>query len=416
MKIIYPLFISLTVLLVFNPNQAFAQADWTPRTFEGINMTLYDIHFVNDDLGWAAGERGTILHTSDGGETWSIQYQDENDELELTKIAFTSPSNGVAVGGEIFSSGIIFHTNDGGETWTSFDDDDLWFLESAYAADDQNIWAVGGAQGNQVIAHSSNGGETWNVMQNELGNHALYDVFFIDGQRGWISGLSGNTHYTTNGGESWGNFLTGDQETLISIHMIDAQNGFMASQNGNVYRTTNGTEWNEVGELDFITRDIWFVSESVGYAGVFSGIFSTGNGGIDWDEDEFTSFATVTGFHFFDNGSGWAVGTSGRFWTTEGAVVSIEELDLPRTITLGQNYPNPFNPGAQIEFTLRENVEISLTVYDVGGRMVSQLASGAYAAGTHSVYFNASGLPSGVYFYRLQAAGEMLTGKMMLVK
>lgn len=411
----YILIAVLMSLMVTDRSEA--QAEWTPLSFENINMTLYDIHFTSDLLGWAVGERGTILHTSDGGESWDIQYQDENDELELVKLAFTSETNGVAVGGEIFSFGTILHTSDAGETWTTLDIDGLLFLESAFAADDQNIWAVGGAAGNQIIARSSDAGQNWEIEINELGSHALFDVFFVDGNNGWMSGLSGNYHRTTNGGESWSSAQTGNSETLIGLHMLDAENGFMASQDGDIFRTDNGSSWTKVGELDFVTRDIWFVSEEIGFAGVFSGLYSTTNGGADWNEDLFTGFNTVTGFHFMESGAGWAVGTSGRFWKTEGSPVSVNpEVELPRNASLKQNYPNPFNPGTRIAFTLQESMDITLTVYDVAGRMVRQIASGSYTAGEHSVYFDAANLPSGAYFYQLQTPHEMLNGKMMLIK
>ena len=81
-----------------------------------------------------------------------------------------------------------------------------------------------------------------------------------------------------------------------------------------------------------------------------------------------------------------------------------------------QNYPNPFNPTTEIRFTLREAGPVSLAVYDVQGREVSRLVDEALEAGPHAVAFDASGLPTGTYLYRLTVGGETATGQMALVK
>ncbi len=72
---------------------------------------------------------------------------------------------------------------------------------------------------------------------------------------------------------------------------------------------------------------------------------------------------------------------------------------------LGQNYPNPFNPVTTIEFFLPERSSVSLTVFDVTGRVVEKLVADQLSAGKHQVKFNGQQLSSGVYFYHLQANG-----------
>lgn len=90
--------------------------------------------------------------------------------------------------------------------------------------------------------------------------------------------------------------------------------------------------------------------------------------------------------------------------------------DLPTGITLHQNYPNPFNPGTQISYSLDKPGFVSLKVFDVTGREVSVLEQSQKAQGAHSVYFDASGLSSGVYVYKLTVGEVFATGKMLLVK
>jgi hypothetical protein len=92
------------------------------------------------------------------------------------------------------------------------------------------------------------------------------------------------------------------------------------------------------------------------------------------------------------------------------------QSDLPASVTLSQNFPNPFNPTTSIRFELPERTEVRLAVYDLTGREVAILANGAFAPGSHSVNFSAAELSSGVYVYRLDAAGQTLTRKMTLIK
>ena len=77
---------------------------------------------------------------------------------------------------------------------------------------------------------------------------------------------------------------------------------------------------------------------------------------------------------------------------------SLREID---DFHLGQNYPNPFNPTTTISFSIPFQSFVSLKIYDTLGREVSTLLSEKLPAGTYSPQWNASGLPSGVYFYRL---------------
>jgi hypothetical protein len=88
----------------------------------------------------------------------------------------------------------------------------------------------------------------------------------------------------------------------------------------------------------------------------------------------------------------------------------------PTRYALRSNYPNPFNPSTTIEFTLAEPSIATLNVYSVTGELISTLVDGNLPAGHQSVTFNASNLPSGVYFYTLKAGSFSDTKKMVLVK
>lgn len=89
---------------------------------------------------------------------------------------------------------------------------------------------------------------------------------------------------------------------------------------------------------------------------------------------------------------------------------------LPSSFGLGQNYPNPFNPSTVINYELPKAEYVRLVVYDMLGREVATLLDGAQDAGYKSVEFSAAILPSGIYYYRLQAGNFIETKKLLLLK
>lgn len=92
-----------------------------------------------------------------------------------------------------------------------------------------------------------------------------------------------------------------------------------------------------------------------------------------------------------------------------------EAID-PDSYSLDANYPNPFNPSTEISFNLPKNERVTLTVYDVLGKKVAELANANFNAGKHTVMFDASKLSSGVYIYILRAGSFTQSRKMLLMK
>lgn len=89
---------------------------------------------------------------------------------------------------------------------------------------------------------------------------------------------------------------------------------------------------------------------------------------------------------------------------------------MPHSFNLYQNYPNPFNPFTLIGYQLPVNVFVTVKVFDVLGREIETLVNKYQNAGNYSVQFNASNLPSGVYFYRLETGTFHETKKLLLLK
>ncbi|MBN1481013.1 T9SS type A sorting domain-containing protein [candidate division KSB1 bacterium] len=95
----------------------------------------------------------------------------------------------------------------------------------------------------------------------------------------------------------------------------------------------------------------------------------------------------------------------------------MEQRTLANKFRLQQNYPNPFNPLTRISYTIPANLPVILKLYDIRGQEVQTLVNEQQRIGTHTVTFDASGLPSGLYFYKLEA-GDLLAEmkKMMLIR
>jgi hypothetical protein len=112
--------------------------------------------------------------------------------------------------------------------------------------------------------------------------------------------------------------------------------------------------------------------------------------------------------------AGWA--RSGIYildWLTD---VKNDGPQLAQETMLNQNYPNPFNPTTTISFSLPSKAFVSLRIFDALGREEAVLVSGELAAGTYARQWVAPGLPSGVYFYRLQAGSFSETKRLVLIR
>ena len=106
------------------------------------------------------------------------------------------------------------------------------------------------------------------------------------------------------------------------------------------------------------------------------------------------------------------------YWLQEGLVVGIEPASqqIPTEFALYQNYPNPFNANTNIEFRIPKNEFVTLKIFNLLGEEVTTLLSGRLLSGFHSCEFDASDLPSGVYFYRLQAGEFIQIRKALLLR
>jgi photosystem II stability/assembly factor-like uncharacterized protein len=96
--------------------------------------------------------------------------------------------------------------------------------------------------------------------------------------------------------------------------------------------------------------------------------------------------------------------------------IGVKRTGISEDFNLHQNYPNPFNPTTTIEFELPKSSEVSLKIFNLLGEEIATLLSASLLSGTHSVEWDASAIPSGVYLYRLQTGNQVETRKMVLMR
>jgi len=105
------------------------------------------------------------------------------------------------------------------------------------------------------------------------------------------------------------------------------------------------------------------------------------------------------------------------FWYQPGWILtSVEDELFPTRFSLGQNFPNPFNPVTTFRFAVPRAARVTITLYDVAGRVVRELVDDDYAPGYHTLPLSADGLASGVYFCRMASEDFSETTKLLLLK
>ena len=263
---------------------------WTKQETGIETLLLGSICFPEPNTGWAAGMAGTIIHTDDGGRTW--KKQETGTDKDLLDLFFLDASHGWAVG----EFGTIIHTSDGGRTWQQQGESQDKIFNDIFFIDNQTGW-IAGEFG--TILRSRTGGKTWEAITCpdleamavsgdwEKPLPALYDIFFIDAQHGWISGMDGVILMTENGGETWHRIPSGTDKPIYSL-IVRGQQGWAVGNKGLYLRSTDsGRTWHEQPyaiKTKFWLRTVRFCDEQNGFiVGARGTIAKTQDGGATWE-------------------------------------------------------------------------------------------------------------------------------------
>ncbi len=324
-----------------------------------------------------AGTDGALCRSTDNGWSW----QKANDGLPYsnpTIPAVLATDKGIFASVNIEG---IYRSTDKGITWTNFSTGGFtglshWLSPYALASSGSYLFTAAGTVWRRSLLTAASSEEWEFVMDADTANHGLVTFEkYSDGSIGAIG--------------SWSYM---NQGSLIQ--------GIFSSISAEFTNTS-------------ITINARGLAEYAGYRSIFD---QTMTGNL---QNGTSSSGTFEMGYFAD---GWPVGTQGTYVATKisgNGVTSVDETAAdaaPRAFGLSQNYPNPFNPSTKIRYQLSETSPVSMKVFDMTGSEIATLVNERKPAGSYQVVWNAAGLPSGVYFCRLQTGWSVETKKLMLLK
>jgi len=402
-------------------------------------LDIEDVVFLDSLTGYAVAQLNFILKTTNGGENWSIIYEDTTSvQFIFKRIQFISENEGFAGGFFGLNYGMM-KTTDAGQNWSLVNtptfaedifvlsSDTIWFVctESLTGgvfrttnggASWQRLWSQIGQNPDKIhmlnantgfcalnsglryVRRTTNGGFNWNDVDN---NQTFYDIYFADSLKGWFCGIVSPIKATTNGGLNW------FSQILPS--------------GGNVY-VTPFFSMSNVG-----SDSLWGVGGICLFGLPSNGrgmLYFTSNGGINWVyqlPDTSIHIGQYWHVDFEGKMNGWAYRQkqTGIHTTTGGdtTFTSVRQISdiLPGDFILHQNYPNPFNGSTKIRFEINKRGTVSIEIFDITGRKLVDLVNKQFTSGEYEVDYTTNENSSGVYFYSLSVDGTILDTKKMIV-
>jgi hypothetical protein len=189
-----------------------------------------------------------------------------------------------------------------------------------------------------------------------------------------------------------------------------------------VFRSTNnGASW-KAANSGFSFSNVYSLAlhGSGLFAGTDIGVFLSTDNGTTWAAAN-PGLATYAVYSLIVDGTSLCAGTWGggvfrRPLAEMITGVRISQTDVTGKFNLEQNYPNPFNPSTVIRYEVPARLHVTISVFNTLGQQVATLVDGFEEAGHHEFRFDASGLASGVYFYRLRAGEYLATKRLLLIQ
>ena len=252
---------------------------WTELSPGIPRVTYFGVHFINANTGWAAGNLGAVIKTTNGGDSWEVK--ETNTTTLLLKVHSYNGQIVIATGYD----GIILRSDDGGKTFTQIPSgttNDLWGVQML----NDTLGFVCGL--NQTLLRTTDSGLNWQSIAAGLNAH-YWAIEFLDEQYGMIACGGGKVLRTTDGGSSWAQTQAGDASDLYAIDIIDSLHITAAGYLGkNVYSSDGGLSWVQNAALQHNElNSIRFIDENTGYTigtyqGESWGIRKTTNRGQNW--------------------------------------------------------------------------------------------------------------------------------------
>jgi len=426
----------IILLIITSFSELYSQQYWL-NMGKVADQHLWKCSFTDSLNGWAVGDSGLIIHTSNGGANWIVQ--DSKSRELMQTVFFLNKRLGWAVAWSMnsyFYGTVLLRTTDGGTNWdtSTFSIADS-YVRSVYFQDSLHGFMGGGAA---ILLRTTNAGANWiqcGIDSNQMASRFPIHGFKFYNQNygvahGGIMDVAGVIWTTTNRGIYWSTAVVA-AEPLVGVKFYDSLNIFALGGDyeygASIVRTTDGGQnWIYKNLGIFGTPfNLSFRTESEGWAsmGYLPKFFVTLDSGLSWNEFETPDTVRIFHVQFLTDKIGYAVGTNGTFIKFNSALININGNNtLTEKYILKQNYPNPFNPVTNIEYDISDISEADLRVYDILGKEKAVIYKGIRAPGKYTERFYGNNLPSGVYFYILKIK-DIKTGnffsttkKMVLIK
>lgn len=377
------------------------------------------------------GKDWTQIDTTLGeGAIGSLNFHPNNHNVIYLIKALNSPYG---------ADGTLYKSIDGGKIWNKINADNnpiKWFNISLF--NDNKLYAVDGI--NNEVFKSVDGGNNWNqISAFPVSSHGRFTAFNFSLVKDSLLFAYVDIQFyqafykSTNDGYSWqyiGQPPLGPQEIWTDNELdcrIYLQSFFITDD--------CGLNWTQTDSI--FTQKPYYLSLYVDtassklYIAKSTGIYVSDRRTLNWEKLSGSEnlplnigdpgfVYTIDVGHlrniFLQEKTMYVGTTSGIYKKADITDVSDENNFENANFFLAQNYPNPFNPTTKISFTIPQKSQIKLKVFDVLGREAANLAEGVYEAGKYEVTFDASNLPSGVYFYSLTTASSSISKKMLLIK
>lgn len=420
------IFILVVIFCSINITQA--QSGWFTVTTPINDLELRQIQFTSENTGYATGnifnyDSCYLLKTTNGGTNWQLIFI---DSVWGSSIFFVDNNTGYIVG-QYDSPGVIKKTTNGGYNWTKQAEGFTTCFYTVYFVN-HNTGYAGGRW--ETVVKTTNGGNNWISKPGTLTGH-IRDIYFLNADTGFAVVNANTINKTTNGGDNWVQYY-GNGHIFYRITFVNNNTGYLCSERSGysfVYKTTNtGENWTYSDSIQARFFSIYFLNLNTGYACGDDWVYKTTNAGINWIMQTPSSiYHSWNSIYFLNENTGFITGDNGIIMkTTNGGNVFVKNIstEIPAEYKLEQNYPNPFNSITNVKFEiinsstypLQRGTQVLLRVFDLAGREVRTPVNERLEPGVYEVRFEASDLPSGVYFYRMEAGKFTETKKLILLK
>ena len=297
--------------------------------------------------------------------------------------------------------------------------------------------------GRDKIFKSTDSGSSWTATNNNTaldGNPAIaMEVSYQTSDKVYVATAPygtarGNVFRTIDGGTNWTNvtgILPDRFPSDIAVDPFDNSIVFVTFYgfgSGHIFKSTDsGDTWIDISDnLPDIPSPAVIVDPNNTnhiYVGTDVGVFVSTTGGSNWQDfnDGLPDVVQAMDLNYTIVNNVIRVMThgNGAYERKFLSQITSDSEDEPNTLSgfkLEQNYPNPFNPVTSMQYAIGNGQFVIVKVYDLLGKEITTLVNQEMPAGIHKLEFDGTGLPSGTYFYRLEAGNYVETKKMVLLK